>query len=756
MATTRPVHGSAIALTALSAATALTLTRVFADARWLVAIMLCVALAHGIGILSNARQWSGPRTALAHLVVGFLVTLWIVVPDGTVAGIPTASGIADWFHAFSRAIHVLRTAVVPVPANGAALLLALVALWAAAAASQWSAARLDGILGAMVPQLALFVAIGALGKGAYVWQTMLWAGAAAAFLLTAHLERLTNARTWFQTRASHPSRLVTGGAAAAVVAVLVAAVIGPHLPGSGHGAWLDYRHSLGTGAGSGPGTISAISPLVDIGSELNSEPAVTLFTVQSPLPQRWRQVALDDFDGVQWTLNERTSSSFEGGDPVDEVEVQQHYDLTNLGGNFLPAAYRTVRVDGSIPGFATVPDSATVVVSAKHGALRYTVTSLVPSPSAQALQDSAEVDPNSAPDNVQRALALPPDLSHADALRILAQNIVNAAGARTPYDKALAIQNYLRDPKTFTYDQHIPAYTKSDALYHFLFVTHRGFCQQFAGAFGALAREVGLPTRLAVGFLPGEQRPGNVWRVTTKDAHAWPEVYFDGVGWLTFEPTPSRFDNTSVNNYNQTAQTPASSTATTVPGATTTVSAGPLPTLPKERQTPGLTVAAPHHGSRIRLTVPWIVLFVILGIAALVFGGARVMRALRRWQRRRVTDPRGRVLGAWAETIDLLAAYNITRPPSRTPVEFAMRDAPALGAGDAGPALVTLARLSTAAMYGPDEPSSEDADSAWQCERAVASALKEQRRRRRGPRRGSAARPRGGAGPRPTGAAPSR
>src|SRR5205085_850666 len=102
------------------------------------AALVRVLLPHALGTLATHRQWAGPRTAGAHLVVCFLVTLWIVVPDGTVAGIPTASGIGDWLHALSRAIHVLRTAVVPVPPAGAALLLALVALWAAAAASQWS------------------------------------------------------------------------------------------------------------------------------------------------------------------------------------------------------------------------------------------------------------------------------------------------------------------------------------------------------------------------------------------------------------------------------------------------------------------------------------------------------------------------------------------------------------------------------------------------------------------------------------------
>src|SRR5207249_2988050 len=80
-----------------------------------------------------------------------------------------------------------------------------------------------------------------------------------------------------------------------------------------------------------------------------------------------------------------------------------------------------------------------------------------------------------------------------------------------------------------------------DALDDFLFGSRRGYCEQFAGAYAALARSVGLPTRVAVGFTPGTyDEATGVWRVTTREAHAWPEVYLSGVGWTAFEPTPGR------------------------------------------------------------------------------------------------------------------------------------------------------------------------------------------------------------------------
>ena len=73
----------------------------------------------------------------------------------------------------------------------------------------------------------------------------------------------------------------------------------------------------------------------------------------------------------------------------------------------------------------------------------------------------------------------------------------------------------------------------------------RGFCQQFAGAFAVMAREVNLPSRVVVGFVPGDKQPDGSYSVTWHDAHAWPEVFFQGTGWVRFEPTP-RSDNAGV------------------------------------------------------------------------------------------------------------------------------------------------------------------------------------------------------------------
>src|SRR5207247_4388853 len=112
------------------------------------------------------------------------------------------------------------------------------------------------------------------------------------------------------------------------------------------------------------------------------------------------------------------------------------------------------------------------------------------------------------------------------------------ASATTPYTKAKALQDYLRN--NFRYDLNVPAGHGDDALQRFLFVTKRGYCEQFAGAYAAMARAVNLPSRVAVGFTTGDLTPDGSYSVRGYHGHAWPEVFLTGYGWVAFEPTPGR------------------------------------------------------------------------------------------------------------------------------------------------------------------------------------------------------------------------
>ena len=139
------------------------------------------------------------------------------------------------------------------------------------------------------------------------------------------------------------------------------------------------------------------------------------------------------------------------------------------------------------------------------------------------------------PEDVQSYLGVP-GTGHEDDLRALAAEIT--AGATTAYDQALALQSYFRDGTRFRYDTSVDAGESDDAVWDFL-ESRRGYCVQFATSMTVLARTLDIPARLGVGFLPGELGTDRSYRVTGADAHAWPELYFPGTGWVRFEPTPA-------------------------------------------------------------------------------------------------------------------------------------------------------------------------------------------------------------------------
>lgn len=133
------------------------------------------------------------------------------------------------------------------------------------------------------------------------------------------------------------------------------------------------------------------------------------------------------------------------------------------------------------------------------------------------------------------ALAIP-ETSHIDEVRDLAEQVTDSSP--TPYDSALALQEFLRDPEVFTYSLVLPEPRTDDSIWDFL-TDRTGYCVQFASSMTIMARSLGLPARIGVGFLPGEKTGDNEFTVRGRNAHAWTEVFFDNVGWVRFDPTPA-------------------------------------------------------------------------------------------------------------------------------------------------------------------------------------------------------------------------
>jgi transglutaminase-like putative cysteine protease len=705
----------------LTGGATLALARVFSGASWVAPMLFAATVPAALFALGERRRWN----PLAPIGVALVVGVWLAVvvddPSETILGFPTPSALATAGHDLAHAPHVLRSAVVPVDPLAAALMLSVVAAFVAALVTELIARRLEAPVGAIGPSIALFVAISALGSGRWAPTTAIYALVVIEYLVVLQHSELETRRTWFQSSRNRRSQLVTGGAAAGALVVAVAIALGPGMPGARGGALIRYR-SLGSGRGSS--ILNVTSPLVSVGAKLTGRDSTQeVFNVRTTEEKGnyWRVIALDQFQNDGWGLNSdrRAASKLPGPTRGPGTTlVTQTFSLGPVDAQWLPAAYRPVRID--VPQSQVLPGSTSLFLDNPLSGLTYVVQSEISNPDPSVLESVTFDDLRAMAADV----ALPSNFSHR--ARDFAQAVTR--DAQTPFDKAFALMTVFHQAP-FVYDQSVDLGTTARALDRFLFEAHRGFCEQYAAAFAELARSIGLPARVAVGYQRGHLGSDGLWHVQGRDAHAWPEVWLGKqVGWYRFEPTPGRTD--PVTGFGDRATGGSGGPTTTTPPTTaqpttpTTASLTPNST-PNQIQIPPLTT--PTHSSRTGahvLTGVVVTLVLVVGafvvlLTALAFGAWRRTR-----RRRHDPDDRKRVLGAWSEALERLAAAGIERKPSTTSLEFALRQAPALGAGAAGPPLMGLARLHTAAMYSPDAPSSDEADEAWSEVDAIADALR--------------------------------
>ena len=158
------------------------------------------------------------------------------------------------------------------------------------------------------------------------------------------------------------------------------------------------------------------------------------------------------------------------------------------------------------------------------------------------LQHSGAVPPFGSPEYGEWARTYFADTFEGQRYRPLYDEANRIAGRATnPYAAAVAIEAYFRSAGGFVYDEQPPRAGELAPLVHFVTRTKRGYCQHFAGAMALMLRYLGIPARVAAGFSSGvydEER--KQWTVYDRDAHTWVEVWFNGYGWLPFDPTPGR------------------------------------------------------------------------------------------------------------------------------------------------------------------------------------------------------------------------
>ncbi|MBV9486846.1 MAG: transglutaminase domain-containing protein [Frankiaceae bacterium] len=480
--------------------------------------------------------------------------------------------------------------------------------------------------------------------------------------------RARPASAWSTDPSSAPPPASLGrqvGAAAISLGLLVPVFI----PGLHTG--IGKRGGGGTGTGSGGGVVHTFNPIARIGAQLAASKATTVmrYTTTSSNPGYIRLTSLDQFDGTSFTERSLTAGANQAAGnnlPVQAPPgptVQTTFDVaSNFVVHWLPIETTAVGVSLGEPWRYDPGTSTIFSAAATTGGIHFDERSVPNEPSPAEL--AAAPKPQA---SLDADLTLP---TITPPVRVLEREITK--GAKSRFEAALDIQKYLTGPD-FHYDTSVPADRSDQALYNFLFNNQRGFCQQFATAMAVLARLHGIPSRVAVGFTAGKKLPGtDTWDVTTKDAHAWPELWFQGYGWLAFEPTP-RGDGQAV----------PPSYAVHLPGSgnggknnnsdvkSTLPHKGQGATKPHGKNKTGQTVGAAgqnNGGSGPSGSLLWVLLF-LLAAAAIVPGLARGALRRRRW--RIATDPARAPAVAWAELRDTVIDRGLTWDDRRSPRQIA-------------------------------------------------------------------------------------
>jgi transglutaminase-like putative cysteine protease len=279
---------------------------------------------------------------------------------------------------------------------------------------------------------------------------------------------------------------------------------------------------------------------------LNGNDAVQIDVELSPeMAQFLREQSFDEYTSTGWKINvngiplppgERTAA----GEPDAPEGARQDVtiNVTVEGGNndYLFSLGQPLQSDqpadarvGGDPGDVSSLQPDTRLADGDT----YTVTGSVAVPSVEQLNAAGRDYPQWVLD---RYLQLPETLPE----RVAAKAREVTTGATTPYQQALLIQQYLR---TFPNDYNIPVTPPGrDAIDYFLFDVQRGYFDYHASAMAVMLRTLGVPARVATGYVidPLAEGEDNSYRLTQRNAYTWPEVYFPGIGWVEFSPSPAQ------------------------------------------------------------------------------------------------------------------------------------------------------------------------------------------------------------------------
>lgn len=610
--------------------------------------------------LGAVARWS--RMPLAAVIAGQVVLGGLLVLATTTGSpLPTPSNVDAFRAALDAALESSRAYAAPVqlgvPPVHPLLLVGgtLVVILVDIIACSLRRAPVAGLV--LLAAYTLPVAVS--GEAVSWW---LFAIISGLFLVLVFLQHSDHVTSWGRAADDQTSSFsvrtgaigntaIALGAAAIALAVVVPAAV-PTM-------------SMSVFDGNGPGTreVEVKDPMVDLRRDLSRGQDIPLLwvTTSGPRPSYLRLSVLTRFNGTNWTPGDRaipeTQTATGALPPLDGVAVsvprkEYKYDVRvgpDFASTWLPTTAQTNRVaagtdwryDVNTRDFIAARDDVTTADRT------YDFTGVELTYDANSMNTAV----SGAGSVAGTFTDIPTSLNNE--IRRLAASVT--ADGETRFQKAQLLQQWFRDDGGFRYDQAQVESAGSGGADLMAFLDDRvGYCEQFAASMAIMARVIGIPSRVAVGFLEPEKTSSGAWEFSSHDLHAWPELYFPGSGWVRFEPTPQ--DRTgAVPDYTTADFAPVTESPTPSASRSTEL-------LPDRGNTPS---AATGSASEDTSSIPWVpILAGLLGVAvlALLLLTPRLVRKARRGRRLA-----GDIEDLWVELRDVARDLGHTWPVGRSP-----------------------------------------------------------------------------------------
>ncbi len=670
------------------------LTTLFTPNTWVRPTIAMVALVVGAGMAARLLTSSKTLVVLAQLVVAVLAAGGLYGRGHLWHGLPTPDMVLAFNNLLVDARETIQNYAAPAPVNRGIILGIGLAMAATVVVVDHLAVMRRSPALAGLPLLTAFL-LSASNSGSSL-HPVYFLAAGAVWLLMMGRQGVASLRRWSTTAPMHTAGrpqadgdregrygfAATGrmlGIAGLAAAVVLPVAI-PHLPTrylvDGLG-----RSASATGFSDGQVGLSSTLDLTRSLRDPSTAPVLSYSstaTAADPL----RVDVLTTYRDGQWRPD-RTQVRYRGGVEVpppaalDQAVPRKRYRV-NVTQSRLEApqlAAPAPLVEGDLGGIPWGLEEGTDVVRVRRSATSYSVEYLDLDPAMTQLQQPT-VTSTSDPGHAQDLVVDPASRPTVDELL---DRVVPRGADRI--EAAMAIQEYLRSDGGFRYSLELAGPIENerhqvvqyDPLTHFL-KTKVGYCIQFATAMVMMARASGIPARMAIGFLPGSFEHGT-YTVRAADAHAWPELYFEGVGWLRFEPTPATRSGLAPDYSIAAVADPGDGTALPVPSGTATAptrerthdndqGSSTDPATTGSRADKGFLGRWWRAGSLTLLA--WLVLAILAGglgsVAVPLAARARLRRRLREAE-----DDARRVEVQWQAMVERIGDLGVLPPRGSTP-----------------------------------------------------------------------------------------